>query len=684
MAHRYKIYEPLGTGGTATVYRAYDSQMKRWVAVKRLLGPGGDPRLEAELRREANMLAKLASPHIVTVFDVADDEEGLFMVMELLYGDDLADLLEEGPLSMSDFIELAQQTLEALHTCHEHRIIHRDLKPANIKLDREASGRLIAKIIDFGICRTGMNSRKQTERQDGMILGSVHYMAPEQVGRTECDHRADLYSMGCIFYECLSGERPVESSNVFEMIEKHMTHDITSLEIVSPHLSMPLIEWLEYGLMSLKPEERFQTALEAVQALETIDIFSGSAPTAGSIKRKTGSLQPKPGLAIRQRIQTDFASLPVPLAEPPMTEAVKLEAPKKLRFFNVLAGIFLLMLTLAGGYLLYHYTQNLHQPPTSLSSSNVSIVENSDTRKERLQKRRQSSTNASASNILPPQSLNLSVLPLPDKQLYRFSAASAIYNFKVSGKQHEFKLAELGDAISYWQSSAQIFNSNLCLKTAKLEEKYAPIFKPWVGKHLRLEARALHFGQPSGGSACMNIPAPDAIYDQFSYGNAESKGFTLAVIFETDLQFTPSTLLRLNTNAKDTITVKMNLKEKLHVDLYNSSTEKRLRLSSEKFDTRQPTLLILIWDGAKSLIQLRLKGASGMSFETNPEFFPNFAEPLNHLIIGRTPENAAGEEYDASRQFHGHLGELVYYTTALDPNNLKALETALTKMYFNP
>ena len=192
---RYKIYEKMGTGGVGAVFRAYDSQLKRWVAIKRLLSAteasSNDPDT-AELRREADTLASLRNPNIVTIFDVASDDEGLFIVMELLEGEDLADVLARGPLSYDDFKELATQTLEGLLAAHQNHILHRDIKPENIKVERLPGGRLQSKIIDFGLARAGLRARKQTEDQAGTVMGSIFYMAPEQLTREPVDARTDL------------------------------------------------------------------------------------------------------------------------------------------------------------------------------------------------------------------------------------------------------------------------------------------------------------------------------------------------------------------------------------------------------------------------------------------------------------------------------------------------------------
>jgi serine/threonine protein kinase len=112
-----------------------------------------------------------------------------------------------GPLPYDDFKELAQQTLEGLLSAHQHHVLHRDIKPENIKVERLPGGRMQSKIIDFGLARAGLRARKQTEDQDGTVMGSIFYMAPEQLTREPVDERTDLYSLGCVFYEALSGKK---------------------------------------------------------------------------------------------------------------------------------------------------------------------------------------------------------------------------------------------------------------------------------------------------------------------------------------------------------------------------------------------------------------------------------------------------------------------------------------------
>lgn len=267
MSDRYLIYEQLGAGGGGAVFRAYDSQLRRWVAIKRLTNAADNGETSADiqeqLRQEADSLASLRHPNIVTIFDVASDEQGLFMVMELLEGEDLAHVVARGPLPFDDFKELARQTLEGLIAAHERHILHRDIKPENIKVERLPGGRLQAKIIDFGLARVGLRARKQTEDVDGTVMGSIHYMAPEQLTREPIDERTDLYSLGCVFYEALSGQKAFDGSSMSEVIDKHINHEVSPLHAIAPHVPPWLGAWVE-RLMAPRPADRPASAQQAI------------------------------------------------------------------------------------------------------------------------------------------------------------------------------------------------------------------------------------------------------------------------------------------------------------------------------------------------------------------------------------------------------------------------------------
>ncbi|TLD70262.1 serine/threonine protein kinase [Phragmitibacter flavus] len=273
MAGRYRILEQLGAGGVGAVFKAYDTQLNRYVAVKRLLSreeiEAHEDRTDT-LVKEAGSLAALQHPNIVSVYDLATDEEGFFIVMELLEGETLADWIHtSGVLTLPDFYELATQTLEAVLTAHHQSILHRDLKPENLKVLRLPGGRLQVKVLDFGLARLSYGARKMTEDQSGNIFGSIYYMAPEQLQRLPVDGRTDLYALGCMFYQSLSGYRPFEHQDIQSVIQLHLQHLVHPLRTVAPHVPQPICDWVMW-LFNLDPAHRPASAQQALDTLREI------------------------------------------------------------------------------------------------------------------------------------------------------------------------------------------------------------------------------------------------------------------------------------------------------------------------------------------------------------------------------------------------------------------------------
>ena len=259
MLGRYKILEELGTGGAGSVFKAYDTQLDRYVALKRLLTKEEDQKQDTQssgLRKEAAALATLQHPNIVTIYDVSSDDSGFFIVMELLEGDTLGDWIQASTLNLPDFYELATQTIEGVLSAHAQSILHRDLKPENMKVKRLPGGRLQVKLVDFGLARLSYGAKKQTEDQRGNILGSIFYMAPEQFLRRPLDGRTDLYSLGCVYYQALSGQRPYQAYSVAEVMDLHLKHQVLLLHDVCPHLPEKLCDWVMW-LMAREASDRW-------------------------------------------------------------------------------------------------------------------------------------------------------------------------------------------------------------------------------------------------------------------------------------------------------------------------------------------------------------------------------------------------------------------------------------------
>ena len=201
MSPRYVVKGKIGAGGLGEVYLANDTQLDRDVALKRVKAPesGSADALHADLIREARTLSSLQHPHIVTIYDVGQDQDGPFVVMELLKGETLDDVIERGAMTVADFKEVVVQSLEGMIAAQDMGLVHRDLKPSNLMLVWLPSGKFQIKILDFGLAKFSRTATRQTEDQESGIMGSIYFMAPEQFERLPLDGRTDMYSSGLHF-----------------------------------------------------------------------------------------------------------------------------------------------------------------------------------------------------------------------------------------------------------------------------------------------------------------------------------------------------------------------------------------------------------------------------------------------------------------------------------------------------
>lgn len=249
MSDRYEIREQVGKGGLGAVYKAFDTQLQREVAIKRVLSPDQASEEEVDaaaknLIAEAQTLSSLNHPNIVTVFDVGQDKEGGFVVMELLKGETLDETVERGVLTQEDFTEVVYQTMEALIAAQASNVIHRDIKPTNIMVIWQASGKFQTKILDFGLAKFSKSPSVQTMDQDESVMGSIFFMAPEQFERGELDSRTDLYQMGCVYYNALTGQYPFNGETAPQVMNAHLQHKVVPLEQIRPDLPPSICQWV--------------------------------------------------------------------------------------------------------------------------------------------------------------------------------------------------------------------------------------------------------------------------------------------------------------------------------------------------------------------------------------------------------------------------------------------------------
>ena len=258
---RFKVEAVLGRGGMGEVYKAFDPTLQRTVAVKTVRPDIDRPEYLDRLMREAQACARLSHPNIVTVYEAGQIDGIVYIAMEYLQGQNLAQVLERNDLSFEAKIRILQQVLEALHHAHDLDVVHRDIKPSNIHIQSDGS----VKLVDFGLARM---LQADTLTASGNVLGTPHYASPEQLKGEEIDRRTDIYSTGVMAYEMLSGRRPFEPDNsslssiilkVIQQPAEPMNTDMSRL--------LPEIESIVSRAMSKKPGDRFQSAEEMRQAL---------------------------------------------------------------------------------------------------------------------------------------------------------------------------------------------------------------------------------------------------------------------------------------------------------------------------------------------------------------------------------------------------------------------------------
>jgi serine/threonine protein kinase len=273
VADRFEVQEMIGAGGLGDVYRAWDHHLQRAVAVKRVRTKAAqnDRQLFEQTWREAMTTACLQHPNIITIFDYGIDEEGAFVIMELIEGETLEEVLVRGPLQYEDFLRFAQQTLEAIVAAHALGLIHRDLKPGNFMIARPTvAAKFHVKILDFGLAKYLDGPRPQSMDHLNSLMGSVHYMAPEQFQRLPIDQRTDLYSLGCIFYEAITGHPAFDGDNISNLIDAHLKTPPYSMKQLRRDISPKLERWIA-NFLEKDPARRPSTAAEALRNLPKLE-----------------------------------------------------------------------------------------------------------------------------------------------------------------------------------------------------------------------------------------------------------------------------------------------------------------------------------------------------------------------------------------------------------------------------
>lgn len=330
---RYTIVEKLGEGGMGSVYRSRQHSFGREVAIK-VVNPGlvTDPMIIKRFLREAKLSSRLSHPNAVAVLDFGQTDDGIFyLVMELVQGRTLHDAMAQTPqFTPERVVRVGTQICDALECAHDLGIVHRDLKPSNVML--LSSGRDLVKVLDFGLAKSlAVDDRSTTMTGTrGGLMGTPAFVAPELALGRPCDHRADLYSLGCILYLIGSGWPPFSAENGAELVSKHAYEEPAPMPNAPPALAAVVMR-----LLSKNPEERYPSAAATRQALEEALALPHAAVPVALPPQHSGSWQrERPATVLSE--ESVMAMMPRPSDDDPLTAddvtsvSVRAESPTRL------------------------------------------------------------------------------------------------------------------------------------------------------------------------------------------------------------------------------------------------------------------------------------------------------------------------------------------------------------------
>jgi len=289
----YRLIERIGTGGMGEVWRAEDTKLLRHVAIKILPRQlAADAEWKERFLREARAIAQVNHPAIATIYSIDEHEDTLFMVMELVEGEPLSQMIARGPLTPADAVRVAAHVADGLAEAHEKGIVHRDIKPDNILVSKK-----VVKILDFGIAKQIGGTADPSLTQGGMVIGTPHYMSPEQALGRAVEARTDIFSLGVVLYEMLSGTKPFQAEAATQVLLQIVMNEPRDIAEAAPAVT-PALAAIVRRCMEKQADNRYQNCEELRKALirslnqEPSRVSRSQVPTVSSPKLSTPKVSP--------------------------------------------------------------------------------------------------------------------------------------------------------------------------------------------------------------------------------------------------------------------------------------------------------------------------------------------------------------------------------------------------------
>ena len=351
IAERYLIIAKLGEGGMGRVYLAEHVKMNRQCAIK-VMNPSlvNDPESSARFAREASNAARIIHPNVAAVFDFGEADKIVYLVMEYVDGESLsAALARDGTFEPRRAIDIARQIADGLAAAHELGIVHRDLKPDNVIVARSRSGRETPKVVDFGIAKAASEAPQDALTKSGLVIGTPEYMSPEQLLGDPVDERTDVYALGCILYQMITGASPFAADSREQMIRRRLHEPPPHIRDADADLPRRL-DTLIAHMLARSPSERLSSAAAVRDALDPGLVFAGWAPD--SAQRS----------AERRRLTTRNApTVTGPPADPSLQPTIPLSVARRRSVMRIFGGA---LVGSAAILLLLLWSRNVGSNPT--------------------------------------------------------------------------------------------------------------------------------------------------------------------------------------------------------------------------------------------------------------------------------------------------------------------------------